>query len=1332
MSAELNQDELLNVRETAKLLGIHENTVRNWVKSGALPDSRIPGSNFHRFRRADVERMRSRSVKTTTTVRKEHQTIGPELVDGTQLNIWAGTKAAQVKFPELMRRLLAATPGVQKILIRANEGVAIGGYDGSALSRGTQYLPAGDLRFEFGVDQKIKTKADKEWARHAGAKPSSAVFVFATPRRWGNAQAWATDRRAEKKFSDVWVIDADVLEGWLALTPSVHYWISEQLGRRPANAQSIERWWDQFSTTTDPQLPAALFIAGRNEQARSVQTFMSGLPGLLTIRAEWAKDAISFAYAATRATDKEPTQTTVTLVDTPEVWDRIIAQPSSSVLIPMFENANVAAAVNRGYHVIVILDQSTASTQAPDLSLGRPERIAAVEALQSVGVNFKMAQRFAGHARRNFQAFVRSISANPGYRQPAWAQPPLASSLAKLRLIGEWTTSEADIKLVEKIVGKSWQDVEQDLASVSDTDDPVFRKIGNQWSLTSPCEAFDLLSGVVKAKDLAIWSETVRACLLETDPTLDLSDEDRPLARIRGMQRQYSTVIRKGIARSAALMGARGQSISFDDGRTLAEHVQDMLGSIYTEAVTDETGRRWEELVDVLPLLAEAAPEEFFEALREDLARPYPSVLSLFQDAKEPSTLYLGPTSPHPWLLWAIETVTWSDDYFVDGIWTLTKLAALDTGGRKSNRPIDTLATVMCGRARNTSATIDQKIDALGVIQELHPDVCWDLLMRLWPSNHEFMMPPASPRIRDWQPASTSVSMADWVKFTHAIVEHAVDLAAGRAERIAQLVEGLASVPETDQARILDFLAAKSAEGSELDDDERFTLWEKLHDLVAQHERYSTAAWSFGEETIERIKSVLAVLEPSNDPKRFAYLFDWHPDLPGVDAMDITAYDALLTKLQTEAIDELVNDPDSAYALEELAKQARVPSHVGWAMARNEQIPLNLVAPWLGSDEPSLRKAGSAWFNRKVQISGANWLADALAGDLLMGDARTLAIRNVPTQRALWKVIAQRKSDDDSYWGSAHLNAFDLPPGDVMVAVNQLVAHDRAWAALEILADAIRPKSGEASPQQDVIPPDLLIHTLEQAIAEDPRPQDVSNMTSYYVGTLLDYLATSHTDESVMARFEFAFFRLLEHTRDPKVLSTELASSPGLFVDLAKRVSRGKHDPKVELSEREQQLANQAWWVLNGWKGYPGQRTDGSVDSNMVRSWVHDARLQFSESGRADIGDELIGESFAHAPVGQDGAWPAESIRDIIETIGSERLEVGFISGRRNARGVTTRGPYDGGTLERALAETYRHWSKTVKSKWPRTARMLRLIAEGYDYEARREDVRAELEGDRD
>jgi len=78
--------EFLNVRETARQLGVHENTVRNWEARGVLHSIKLPGSGFRRFPREDIERMRREmleSYASTTELSEEpRKAVKGTVVDG--------------------------------------------------------------------------------------------------------------------------------------------------------------------------------------------------------------------------------------------------------------------------------------------------------------------------------------------------------------------------------------------------------------------------------------------------------------------------------------------------------------------------------------------------------------------------------------------------------------------------------------------------------------------------------------------------------------------------------------------------------------------------------------------------------------------------------------------------------------------------------------------------------------------------------------------------------------------------------------------------------------------------------------------------------------------------------------------------------------------------------------------------------------------------------------------------------------------------------------------------------------------------------------------------
>lgn len=231
----------------------------------------------------------------------------------------------------------------------------------------------------------------------------------------------------------------------------------------------------------------------------------------------------------------------------------------------------------------------------------------------------------------------------------------------------------------------------------------------------------------------------------------------------------------------------------------------------------------------------------------------------------------------------------------------------------------------------------------------------------------------------------------------------------------------------------------------------------------------------------------------------------------------------------------------------------------------------------------------------------------------------------------------------------------------------------------------------------------------------------------YQVATLLNRLEESNPDSEALVQFDWAFFPLLEHSeRTPNALYRQLQSNPREFAKLVCSVYRAADSDDEPSDDIPAHVRHVAWSVLQEWRRLPGLDEDNRVDADALRVWVIEARRLLADENRADVGDVCIGELLSSSPMGDDGAWPAEPVRELVEEISSERLESGLRTGIYNSRGVTVRGPYDGGKQERDLAEKYQAWALQIEGRWRRTGRLLHDIADGYELDARREDEQAE------
>ena len=190
--------------------------------------------------------------------------------------------------------------------------------------------------------------------------------------------------------------------------------------------------------------------------------------------------------------------------------------------------------------------------------------------------------------------------------------------------------------------------------------------------------------GVTQA-DLKRWHEVAVELLVETDPMLDLPVDERPTAGIRGIGRDHSSVLRRGVAEGIAMVGSIDTD-SLSDGALGADHARYVTRDILGRANGDSSGQLWRSLADVLPLLAEAAPQAFLDGVHEDLDQDAPLLGTMFQDSDRGSWLFSS--SPHTGLLWALETLCWSAEYLREASRALARLQGIDPGGSLSNRPL--------------------------------------------------------------------------------------------------------------------------------------------------------------------------------------------------------------------------------------------------------------------------------------------------------------------------------------------------------------------------------------------------------------------------------------------------------------------------------------------------------------------------------------------------------------------------------------------------------------------------------------------------------------------
>lgn len=1255
------------------------------------------------------------------------------LIDATDLASWANRRDAQGTLPQLLRRLIHAT--VERVLragFPAGEGVQLGGWDGIvAVEQGNAFVPDGTSAWELGVNRDIKGKADDDYEKRRtdprGIDPTQSTFVFVTPRRWGRKDEWVTARRAESVWHDVRVYDADDLEEWLELAHAVHVWLSILIGKHPEGTVDLGSFWEDWSAATQPATPPELVLSGRSDVVQAIHGWLPQSVAPLTLQAESRDEALAVFAAALQKLPEEQRVAALSraiIVHDMAAWHRLTASDQPLILIPAFDSREAIGRAARTGHKVVIPLGRADSTSAKTVEIPRLSREEALKAIVATGILEEQARDLAMLARRSLTSFRRKLALSPEVQQPEWARPANARSLLPVMLAGGWNdTTDGDRQGIATLAQVPYDEISATLVRWTNEADPPVRRVGDAWFIISKEDAWSLLARYLTRDDLERFESVVIEVLGSPDPRFDLPDDQRWMASVLGHSPRYSGLFQEGIADTLAVMGARGDTTHLTGGISARDHATRIVRRLLDQANAD--WRIWASLSRSLSLLAEAAPDTFLDAVEKGLTGESPVLLDLFSDQQDA----LFSSSPHTGLLWALETLAWSSEHLGRAALLLAKLARLDPGGKTLNRPQNSLRAIFLLWFPQTTATLEQRCRVLDAMRKREPEVTWRLLCQLLPKFLDSGHPTPKPKLqwREWGLDSPrNVTLEEHLKAVREVVSRMLVDVGKDGPRWQDLIEALPMLPVDQHEAVVERLANVDVE--HLPPSDRAVIWNALRKTISHHRSFPDADWALPKERIDRLDEVFGRFEPQEPVARYGWLFSNNPELPEGRQGNWEARQETLANARLVAVRAIYAQSGIAGILE-FAGHVKQPGELGLALGQSELAEGEedeLLREYLAADNALRTQFARGFAIGRIRSRGQEW-AESKLTNVAKGwssDQRAELLACLPYDERTWDLAEGSDPETEHrYW--CLIPPYGIGDTDVERVVRKLLEHGRPYTAVDLLA--------LHATREQALPAELIAAALERVLQTSPKDGSPDSSFAHDILDLFDILAASkEIDENRIAALEWAFLPLLgrRYERTPRLLHRELARNPGFFAELVSLAFLAESDEPRELSTEEQVRANRADDLLKSWRTVPGMTEDGSIDSEMLKSWVRRAREATTASGHERIGDKIIGQALSGSPSDADGTWPHVAVRDVIEEVASRELELGLELAVYDSRGVVTKHPFEGGAQERQLVERYASSASAISDRWPCTAAMLRRITDQYRAEARREDQEAELRED--
>ncbi|MCY3626015.1 MAG: hypothetical protein OXG88_00015, partial [Gammaproteobacteria bacterium] len=673
-------------------------------------------------------------------------------------------------------------------------------------------------------------------------------------------------------------------------------------------------------------------------------------------------------------------------------------------------------------------------------------------------------------------------------------------------------------------------------------------------------------------------------------------------------------------------------------------------------------------------------------------------------------------------LLWALEVLAWEEQHLVRICVVLGELASHDPGGQWPNRPSNSLVTILLPWFPQTLASFDKRKVAVNTLLSECPEIAWNLIIQLLPSQHQISSGSNKPSWRKTLPDNweSNVTRKEYLEQVSFYAELAVATAGHNPDRLSVLIDHFDDLFQPAFDQLIEVLASQPILA--LPEKEQQLLWEHLTKFTNKHRRFSDKKWALQEDLVIKIEQVSQQLAPTNPFNLHQHIFtDDESELYDEDE-DCNEQANKLKIRRDRAISEIFQQ-GSVKSVIQFAELVTLPYHVGYALGviDNDIIKQTLFSQFLDTPNNKHKELVCGFIWRLCHVKSWEWFDSLDKSDWTPAQIGQF-LAYLPFTKEVWcRASIWLQKHEGEYWNRTDANAYQAD-SDLTVAIEKLIEHGRPDLAIQCLG-RIWCNNQITNTDNQIINTDQCVRALITALS-CRELSNLMNVNRYYIVKLIKFLQTdSSINQEDLFRIEWGYLSLLDDDREeatPQLLENRLVNDPEFFCEIIQQIYRSINEehPSQEPIEEVQAIASNAWRLLRKWKIPPGTQQDKMFSGQHFTEWLQRVKVLCTESGHLEIALSKIGAVLVYTPADPDGLWIHRAVATALNDRAHDELRRGFIRGKYNPRGVHLRIPT--GKPERELAEHFRSKAEEIENAgFQRFAIALRDLAEIYDQEAR-------------
>lgn len=992
------------------------------------------------------------------------------------------------------------------------------------------------------------------------------------------------------------------------------------------------------------------------------------------------------------------------VVKTSEDWARLQKiSETGNIYIPYFYADEIPAIP--GNTNIFVFPEHIPTFSQDTLMLRKRTFHTIANCLQKAGMETNAANALVSETNGLYIPLKRKIFNGAFLKEPGWVSDLPDNTKKVALLLGQWTDAHGDQLLIESLSGLPFSEFIQHITRNSKSEEPlvcISKRHGETvYYLTSVENTWEYLSVNI---DDPLWKQFVQVfieVINEDEKLFTYSSQERLVAQMKGEQLFWSGAVRNGMIRTLIMK-------TFYRGDEACQAEMDNLVTQILDYIQNED--QWKYISLYFSDLCEISPRAVINRLYSEFEHST-GLVALFQNQ---TSDFLFGRNEYINILFGIEEFLLQKQFFLDGMKLLLFIDSQNFEF-KSDAPKDTFRKIFCP-FHNFS--ILQRPDEKAYFAQLafeKTNNAWDYISSELPDSDRMVFGELhAPKYRP-HTSDGSVTVGEYTEAVNAYLQLLLKHSEFNPERWIKLLACSEELGVEQRKLIFDGLLY---DVRQMDDEDIIKVKNKLRETIYRHRFFSSASWAMPEKKITQYEALLSQIHTIKPEFEFEYLFHvnhlsflLHPEPYEVD----NAREHNEAKEQQLISDNISAFKENGYDLGLLVEICDKSDNckLGWYLATywedgrfNPEIFQILVERQARGSMAidyyrALAKKGNASFQEILDISMQAGCSNEMIANLYDVEARCCA--GIPA-------IASAQEDIKCiFWKK-----------------NWLVINNYEWALPECQ------KYGSVSSLVDLLYQAYQEHKIgtellyDYFITLDKLEINTSNGLDYYLTEILEPLQKEYIHDTMrcgqIARIEVFFHPLLKW-ENMKCCNAIMAQSPETYADMVSVLYLKEGEEKKEnQSDAEKQRISTVYNFFEKAKFCPGEQ-NGKIQEDILITWVENFQKLLSENKQSHLLGFLLGKVFANSPVGEDGYYPGEPIRRIIEQHPDDSLIREYRVEVYNRRGVFSP---SAGKEEQALSEKYLANAEAIALQYPKTAEIFYGLAYQYQSYAKQERENAE------